>query len=243
MHDLFTRGIDVKTGKLRIAFEEAPKLYKESELGMIPKEWESKPLEKLTRQIGDGIHATPKYAANTDFYFINGNNLADGKIVITDSTLCVDKNEYKKYYIELDNNTILYSINGTIGNVALFNGEKVILGKSAAYISCAKNINWQYIYFFLQTEPIIKFYENEMTGSTIMNLSLASIRKTPISFPIKENEENEIVKIIKAISIKIQTEEAFLAKKQQLKEGIMQDLLTGKKEVVPDPEDFKVLEN
>jgi len=40
MRDLFTRGIDLKTGKLRPSYEEAPELYKESELGWVPKEWE-----------------------------------------------------------------------------------------------------------------------------------------------------------------------------------------------------------
>ncbi|RYE57605.1 MAG: restriction endonuclease subunit S [Sphingobacteriales bacterium] len=40
LHDLFTRGIDVQTGKLRPKYEDAPELYKESKLGMVPKEWE-----------------------------------------------------------------------------------------------------------------------------------------------------------------------------------------------------------
>ena len=41
MQDLFTRGL-TKDGKLRPSFKDAPELYKESELGMIPKEWEVK---------------------------------------------------------------------------------------------------------------------------------------------------------------------------------------------------------
>lgn len=31
---------------------------------------------------GDGIHGTPKYDINGDYYFINGSNLGNGKIVI-----------------------------------------------------------------------------------------------------------------------------------------------------------------
>ena len=56
MHDLFTRGIDIKTGKLRPSYQDAPELYKESELGMIPKDWEVKKLEDfLILKSGDGI--------------------------------------------------------------------------------------------------------------------------------------------------------------------------------------------
>jgi type I restriction enzyme S subunit len=230
LHDLFTRGIDIQTGKLRPKYEDAPELYKKSSLGFIPVEWEVKQLEELTTQIGDGIHTTPKYAENTDFYFINGNNLSDGEIIIG-SALCVSEEEYKKHFKELNCRTILYSINGTIGNIALYQGEKVILGKSACYISCKTNINLDYVFFILQTFQISKYYELEMTGSTIKNLSLASVRNTPIAIPNDEKEQLLIAQRIKTINKKLQTEQNYLQKLQMLKRGLMGDLLSGKKRV------------
>jgi len=47
MYDLFTRGIDPATGSLRPHSSLAPELYQESELGLIPNEWEVKSLENL----------------------------------------------------------------------------------------------------------------------------------------------------------------------------------------------------
>lgn len=44
LQDLFTRGIDLNTNKLRPRYEDAPELYKESKLGMIPREWAEKEL-------------------------------------------------------------------------------------------------------------------------------------------------------------------------------------------------------
>lgn len=230
LQDLFTRGIDTTTGKLRPKQEEAPELYRESKLGWIPKGWEEKPLEELTTQIGDGVHTTPKYSENTNYYFINGNNLSDGEIIIG-SALCVSEEEYKKHFKELNTRTILYSINGTIGNIAIYNNEKVILGKSACYISCKQNVNLDFIYFILQTFPIQKFYEIEMTGSTIKNLSLAAIRNTPIAIPKDDKEQDLIAERIKIINQKLQTEQIFLQKQQQIKAGLMGDLLSGKKRV------------
>ncbi len=230
LYDLFTRGIDLQTGKLRPKYEDAPELYKESKLGMVPKGWEEKPLEELTTQIGDGIHTTPKYSENTDFYFINGNNLSDGEILIG-SALCVREEEYKKHFKELNTRTILYSINGTIGNIAIYKNEKVILGKSACYISCKQNVNLDYLFFILQTFPIQKFYELEMTGSTIKNLSLASVRNTPIAIPKDDKEQELIAEIIRTINNKLHTEQNYLHKLQQLKAGLMGDLLSGRKKV------------
>jgi type I restriction enzyme S subunit len=231
LHDLFTRGIEIQTGKLRPKYNDAPELYKESKLGMVPKEWDEIPLEELSTQIGDGIHTTPKYADNTNYYFINGNNLLEGEIIIDDSTLSVSFDEYKKHFKELNDKTILYSINGTIGNIALYRDQKVILGKSACYISCKSSVNLDYIFFALQTEEVFKFFENEMTGSTIKNLSLASIRATPIRIPKEKSEQNQIANKVRGITEKLRTEQTYLLKLQQLKAGLMGDLLSGKKKV------------
>lgn len=230
LQDLFTRGIDLNTNKLRPRYENAPELYKESKLGMIPREWDEIPLEELTTQIGDGIHTTPKYSQNTHFYFINGNNLVNGEIQIG-SALCVNEEEFEKYFKKLDERTILYSINGTIGNIAFYKNEQVIIGKSVCYISCKQNVNLDYIYFLLQTFQVSKFYELELTASTIRNLSLASVRSTPITIPKDEAEQDLIAERIKAINSKLQTEQTYLQKMKSLKKGLMEDLLSGKKQV------------
>lgn len=47
MHDLFTRGVD-EHGHLRPPHSEAPHLYRQSELGWIPKEWELLTLDRCT---------------------------------------------------------------------------------------------------------------------------------------------------------------------------------------------------
>lgn len=107
MQDLLTRGID-EDGNLR---SEETHEFKDSPLGRIPVEWEVEKLEELTIKIGDGMHTTPIYSANTNYYFINGNNLANGSIRFSKDTFCVDLKEYKKHYIDLNGQTILYSIN------------------------------------------------------------------------------------------------------------------------------------
>lgn len=228
LQDLFTRGIDLNTGKLRPRYQDAPHLYKESKLGMIPREWDEIPLEELTTQIGDGIHTTPKYSQNTHFYFINGNNLVNGEIQIG-SALCVSEEEFEKHFKKLDERTIMYSINGTIGNIAFYKNEQVIIGKSVCYISCKPSVNLDYIYFLLQTFQVSKFYELQLTASTIRNLSLATVRGTPITIPKDEREQNLIAERIKAINTKLQTEQTYLQKMQSLKKGLMEDLLSGKK--------------
>ena len=104
-------------------------------------------LEDITEKIGDGIHGTPEYDENGEFYFVNGNNLVDGDIVFKNDTKKINKEQYVKNKRDLNNNTLLVSINGTLGNVAKYKNEKIILGKSACYINVKYEFNVDYVYF------------------------------------------------------------------------------------------------
>ena len=103
--------------------------------------WPTISLEDACDGIGDGLHGTPEYDDNGEYPFINGNNLIDGIIVITPTTRMVDEATYRKHYIRLSENAILISINGTLGKMAFYKGEKVMLGKSACYCNLKPSIN------------------------------------------------------------------------------------------------------
>jgi type I restriction enzyme, S subunit len=75
-------------------------------------EWEVKKLGEITNKIGDGLHSTPDYDENGDYYFINGNNLINNKVSFSESTKKVSEIEFNKHKVELNNQTILISING-----------------------------------------------------------------------------------------------------------------------------------
>lgn len=201
--------------------------FKDSELGRIPKSWEVQELSSLCSKVGDGIHSTPKYSDYGDYPFINGNNLSNGRIIVFDSTKYVDEIELNKYKTELDNLTVLMSINGTIGNLAFYRSEAVILGKSVAYISLKKSVCIKYIYYFLGSSQTNEYFKSELTGTTISNLSLKSIRRTPILIPPLV-EQKRIASTISSIVKLIEEQNRKLHQTQSLKKSLMQDLLTGK---------------
>jgi type I restriction enzyme S subunit len=157
-------------------------VYNEELKREIPEGWEVKMLIELCAKIGDGIHGTPNYVEESEYKFINGNNLRNGFIQTDSDTKCVSDEEYKKYFIDLNDGTILLSINGTLGNLAVYTGEKVMLGKSSAYINCQDHYS-TYCYQFLKQPHMPKLFWNVATGSTIKNLSLDSIKKLKISDP------------------------------------------------------------
>jgi len=200
-------------------------------LGEIPAHWEVKKLKQLSIKIGDGIHATPEYADNGSYYFVNGNNIKNRKIQITERTQKVDEPEYLKYYIGLSANSILLSLNGTIGNLAFYNKEKIILGKSAAYVDLKPNVNREFILYYLSSDTIQNSFNLEVTGSTIKNLSLNSVRNTIVLLP-SEKEQLEIVNFISSklnlFESTIEKTEISIEKLHEYRTALISAAVTGK---------------
>ena len=166
--------------------------YKQTEVGIIPEDWDVKPLMDFATIISNGIHATPKYVRDSNFFFVNGNNLVNDEIAVTAATMCVSEAEYKSLKKPLTDQTLLFSINGTIGNLAFYKGEKVVLGKSAAFINIVKYTSKEFIAYCLKNRTSFLFFENELTGTTIRNLSLQSLKNTPIPCPPTSDEQRAI---------------------------------------------------
>lgn len=187
-------------------------------------EWNIKTLGSLSKGIGDGIHATPIYDDNGSYYFINGNNLSERGINISEATKRVSKEEaYKNNAAILNDRTILLSINGTIGNVALYNNEPIMLGKSACYINVSPHINKHYVYHYLQINKCQTYFKSELTGTTIKNLSLQSVRNAKIALP-SIYEQNRIAKLLDVIDERIATQSKLIEKLESLIKGIMVEL-------------------
>lgn len=178
-------------------------------------------------KVGDGLHGTPVYNEDGDYYFVNGNNLSKGKIVIKNDTKKVDDSMFAKFGMDFEDNTIFMSINGTIGNIAIYNGEKILLGKSAAYFMVKENSHliYKYLYYILQTQSSFEYYNNKLTGSTIKNLGLKALREFPIPLPSLE-EQSRIVSILDTFEASISNLEAQLEQRQKQYEYYRNQLLT-----------------
>jgi type I restriction enzyme S subunit len=184
-------------------------------------DWEEKKLGEIAGKIGDGLHGTPTYSEDSDIYFINGNNLTNGKIEISEKTKKVDYAISTKNDKGLNKNTILISLNGTIGNIAKYNNEKVMLGKSVGYYNFKGNAD--FYYHLLKTETVQNFFVSELTGSTIKNLSLKTLRETIVPLPCLA-EQQKIANFASSIDIKIESTNQQINQTQSFKKGLLQQM-------------------
>ena len=161
----------------------------------MPEGWAWTTLSEITSIIGDGLHGTPQYDIFGNYFFINGNNLVNRTIVIKEGTKKVSDDEYVKYRKTLNERTILVSINGTIGNIGTYNGEKIILGKSACYFNLLPDISKSYICNIIESDYFRKYAFKSATGSTIKNVPLKAINDFYIPLPPLQ-EQRRIVESI-----------------------------------------------
>lgn len=204
-------------------------------IGEIPEGWEVRKMNNICSKIGDGLHGTPIYNDFGSYFFINGNNLQNGEIVTKYDTKKVDFNEYKKHKKDLDETTLLISINGTLGNIAEYKSEMCILGKSACYINVMEINYKKFIKYNLESVMFKNYMLFEATGTTIKNLSLKSIREYNISLPhikIQQQIVNYLDQKTTQIDSIISDTTQQITLLKEYRQAIISEVVTGKVEVI-----------
>ena len=173
----------IQSKKVGMKLKVSPPIEAEEIPFKIPQSWIFVRLGDVVSTLGDGLHGTPNYSADGDYYFVNGNNLVNGRIEFKGNTKRVAVNEYNKHKKVLTNNTVLVSINGTLGNLAFYEGEKIILGKSACYFNLFEGVNKNYVGVLIRSSYFLKYAVDVASQTTIKNISLKSMRLLPIPLP------------------------------------------------------------
>jgi len=224
LQDLFTRGIDLNTNKLRPRYEDAPELYKDSKLGMIPREWEAEKIGKIFR-FNQGVQCPVElqklHQGENEVRFIriiDLTNDSEPPRYITDPG--------SQYH--LNSNDLFMVRYGSPGLVG-YGYEGVIANNLFRIISTGELevLNSFYRYYLTSINDKL----TALSASTTMPaINFDSLNKLHVIYP-QLSEQEEIEKRIKAMDNKLQTEQTYLQKMQSLKKGLMEDLLSGRKQV------------
>ncbi|WP_158729045.1 MULTISPECIES: restriction endonuclease subunit S [unclassified Flavobacterium] len=130
--------------------------------------------------------------------------------------------------ILLNERCLMISISGSIGKVGIFNNKEIAFIGGA--VSVGKFINPLYLDWvmnYLHSEAGQNMMLKDVKAGSHQNLILDDIRKMKIPMP-KIEEQNAVCQILSDINEDIDKLETKKAKYQVIKQGMMQELLTGK---------------
>lgn len=237
MNDLFTRGIG-SNGKLRPPRSEAPELYKKTELGWIPTEWEVKIVDDLFYvQLGKMLSRVSK-TGKFEFPYLGNKNIQWESVDLCHlETMDFKPEERLKFRLEKDD--LLTCEGGDVGRTAIWNNElsNCYYQKAVHRLRSKKNellplIMLRYMKFAKENNLLM----NYTSQTSIAHLTREKLIK--LSVPVQRPEEQKIISSrFEAIDGLLKHESEKLGKLQKQKAGLMQDLLTGKVEVtVPEKE-------
>ena len=214
-----------------------PAGYKQTEVGVIPNDWEVKQLRKIGKCIRgvsyDGERDLSSYDTDVTVRLLRSNNVQDGKIDLNELQFVNNKKVKPIQYIQEDDIVI-----------CMANGSKQLVGKSAifepldsyaytfgAFMGCFQTDSSQadskFISNTFQTHQYRSFIDILLSGSSINNLKPSDIESIEIPFP-PVPEQTAIASILSDADSLIEKLEKLIAKKRAIKQGMMQGLLTGK---------------
>lgn len=190
--------------------------------------WHIVNLKDITSLITKGTTPLDKSGQGT-VHFVKVENIDDfsGNITITQNISEKENNEYLKRS-QLEENDILFSIAGTLGRIAIV--DKALLpantNQALAIIRLSRG-NHYFISYYLKSKAIKKYIQENPTVGAQPNLSLKQIRNLTILFP-SEKEQVAIAETLKTMDDEIEALEVERDKMIQIREGAMDDLLTGR---------------
>lgn len=185
---------------------------------------------KIKARIGWQGLTTAEYLTSGYSYLVTGTDFHEGK-VNWQGCHYVTKDRYDQdTNIQLKNGDVLVTKDGTIGKIALVSDLNMpaTLNSGVFVIRPINNVfTAHFLYYILQSQVFKSFIQELMAGSTITHLYQKDIDKFIFLAPVSLDEQNEIAAAIFDIDKEISILEKKIEKYQNIKQGMMQKLLTG----------------
>ncbi|ACS79728.1 restriction endonuclease subunit S [Maridesulfovibrio salexigens] len=243
MQDLFTRGVD-ENGKLRPKREDAPELYKKTELGWIPREWEVLPCIDVCTEIVVGIVIRPtQYYTSYGTPVLRSANVKEEGLDSSALIFMTEENNQKLSKSMVRAGDLVTVRTGYPGTTCVIpsdfdkaNCVDIIISRPDNSISSIFLATW--INSSFGKGQVLK----RQGGLAQQHFNVGEMKDLLVVLP-SQTEQDKITKRLNSLKKKLITEKKQLTKLKHLKTALMQDLLTGKIEVTPDPEDMKNTED
>jgi len=209
------------------------KEFKNTKIGKIPEDWEIKKICDLFK-VETGTTPSTKNKSYWEKGNINWFTPADFKelnneIYVKNSTRKITRKALKESNLTLmPKNSIVLSTRAPVGYVVLLKEPATFNQGCKGLIPKKNNISTEFYTYYIKNQKYK--LQNRSSGSTFSELSKTLLKNFPVPL-LKFKEQQKIAKILSTVDKKLQVQKKQKNKLERIKQGLMNDLLTGKKRV------------
>ncbi|MEO7799607.1 MAG: restriction endonuclease subunit S [Opitutaceae bacterium] len=209
--------------------------YKKSEIGVIPDDWHQTTIGNTVMKVGSGI--TPHGGSNVykeqGRPFVRSQNVGWGNLRLSDLAYIDEETHSTFPATELRQGDVLLNITGaSIGRSAIADG-RLVGGNVNQHVciirTAGEKVTPHFISYLLLSDLGQRQIDSFQAGGNREGLNFGQIRSLKIPLPPTKAEQEAIAEALSDADALIESLEQLIAKKRRLKQGAMQELLTGKK--------------
>jgi type I restriction enzyme S subunit len=204
--------------------------YKRTDVGVIPADWDVKGLQAVcSENITYGIVQCGPHSENGVPYIrvsdMNTPELDVSGMLRTSHSIAASFSRSR-----VNEGDVVYALRGKLGEVRRIDASVAgaNLTQGTARLSPGKRVTGAYLLWSLRSQSALRQVELEAKGSTFREITLADLRGIEIAIPLIPEQE-AIAEALSDADALIESLDQLITKKRDLKQGAMQELLTGKK--------------
>lgn len=219
-----------------MAETQIPHGYKQTEVGVIPEDWEVKQLGGLQPFVTSGSRGWAAFYSNRGAPFIRITNLSRSSIYLDLEELRLvnlPKNDSEAIRTQLQDGDILISITADIGIIGYVSAKVPMPAYINQHIALMRfypsQTNSKFVSYFLASEKPQKLFRALTDSGAKAGMNLTTVQQIRLALPSTLAEQEAIAEALSDADALIESLEQLIAKKRHIKQGAMQELLTGKK--------------
>jgi len=216
-----------------VTLQSTPAGYKQTEMGIIPEDWELKILGDITtisRLAGAEYTGVWEEDERGEIIALRGFNIEKNRINHEEIVRISDSLSKKLKRSRLCKGDVVYPCVGTIGNAAvIYENNKYHIQQNIARITPDLNkLSSEFLANYLMSSLAEKEVGRFNATSSQPNILVSSLRQYRVPLPEKIEEQATIANALSDADALINELEKLIAKKQAIKTATMQQLLTGR---------------
>lgn len=205
---------------------------KRTEIGLIPEDWEMRPLHTLAEKIMVGIASAATHAyRDRGIVMLRNQNIKPG--YLDDSDILYIDETYEETYRNkrLKTGDLLTARTGYPGTTSIVPSKYEGAQSFTTLITRLRRgvIDSEYLCCFINSEVGQNYFEQNQIGGGQKNVNAGSLKYLPVPLPPTKSEQVAIAEALSDADALIESLVQLLSKKRHLKQGAMQELLTGKR--------------